>query len=161
MAPVSTVSSVPRGHTHYMGLSGTALRTAIGLTAGLCFVAFGYGQGKCARGYDLFYGQWTGTDRGIRHLIGDLGGLMTLKAFQHEFHRMFTSGAVVGAVIATWNLGCFVGAMITVFVGDLLGRKRTITLGLVIMTIGKLVQVTSFSLGQYVAGRFLAGFGNG
>jgi len=51
--------------------------------------------------------------------------------------------------------------MITVFVGDVLGRKRTITMGLVIMTIGKLVQVTSFGIGQYVAGRFLAGFGNG
>jgi hypothetical protein len=28
-----------------MGLSGSALRTAIGLTAGLAFLAFGYGQG--------------------------------------------------------------------------------------------------------------------
>jgi len=33
-------------HAHYMGLSGSALRTAIGLTAGLAFLAFGYGQGK-------------------------------------------------------------------------------------------------------------------
>jgi hypothetical protein len=31
-----------------MGLSGAALRTAIGLTAGLSFLAFGYGQGKLA-----------------------------------------------------------------------------------------------------------------
>jgi hypothetical protein len=29
-----------------MGLSGSALRAAIGLTAGLSFIAFGYGQGK-------------------------------------------------------------------------------------------------------------------
>jgi hypothetical protein len=33
-------------HAHYMGLSGSALRTAIGLCAGLSFIAFGYGQGK-------------------------------------------------------------------------------------------------------------------
>lgn len=33
-------------HAHYMGLSGSALRTAIGLAAGLSFLAFGYGQGK-------------------------------------------------------------------------------------------------------------------
>jgi hypothetical protein len=33
-------------HAHYMGLSGSALRTAIGITAGLAFLAFGYGQGK-------------------------------------------------------------------------------------------------------------------
>lgn len=36
----------PVRHAHYMGLSGAALRTAIGLTAGLSFLAFGYGQGK-------------------------------------------------------------------------------------------------------------------
>jgi len=126
-----------------MGLSGTALRTAIGLTAGLCFVAFGYGQ-------------------------GDIGGLMNIAAFRHEFpqidfeaHPTSPVGRITGAVIATWNLGCFVGAMLTVFVGDFLGRKGTITLGLVVMTIGKIIQVTSFSFGQYIAGRFLAGLGNG
>jgi len=32
-------------HAHYMGLSGSALRTAIGITAGMSFLAFGYGQG--------------------------------------------------------------------------------------------------------------------
>jgi hypothetical protein len=36
-------------HGHYMGLSGSALRTAIGLTAGLSFLAFGYGQGNSLR----------------------------------------------------------------------------------------------------------------
>lgn len=46
----STTSVVvgPAGirHAHYMGLSGTALQAAIGLAAGLSFLAFGYGQGK-------------------------------------------------------------------------------------------------------------------
>lgn len=37
-------------HAHYMGLSGSALRTAIGLAAGLSFLAFGYGQGKLVVG---------------------------------------------------------------------------------------------------------------
>ena len=58
-------------------------------------------------------------------------------------------------------MGCFAGAMTTVFVGDWFGRKGTITLGLTVMTLGKIVQVTSFGLAQYMAGRFLAGFGNG
>lgn len=34
-------------------------------------------------------------------------------------------------------------------------------LGLVLMAIGKVVQASSFSYGQLVAGRFVAGFGNG
>lgn len=41
----STVVGAVR-HAHYMGLSGPALRTAIGLTAGMSFLAFGYGQGE-------------------------------------------------------------------------------------------------------------------
>lgn len=50
-------------YKHYMGLSGSALRTAIGLVSGLCFVAFGYGQ-------------------------GDIGGLMVMPSFRHEFPQM-------------------------------------------------------------------------
>lgn len=48
MEPQTTRSTVtgPVKHAHYMGLSGSALRTAIGIVSGLCFLAFGYGQGK-------------------------------------------------------------------------------------------------------------------
>ena len=131
-------------HTHYMGLSGPALRTAIGITAGLCFVAFGYGQ-------------------------GDIGGLMITDTFSrfypsfavsihpHSYHAALMAGVVVG----TWNLGCFVGALMTIFLGDRLGRKGTIIVGLVLETVGKIIQVSSFSLGQYIAGRVVAGMGNG
>ena len=66
-----------------------------------------------------------------------------------------------GVVVSTWNIGCFLGAFMTIFVGDRLGRKRTIILGLTLETIGKLIQVSSFSLGQYIAGRVVAGVGNG
>lgn len=143
VAPDTITSRLPMAHTYYMGLSGSALRAAIGLTAGLCFVAFGYGQ-------------------------GDIGGLMNIDSFRAEFpqmdaisHPTLHIANMAGIVVATWNLGCFAGAMLTILVGDVLGRKGTITLGLVLMTMGKIVQVSSFSLGQYIAGRFLAGFGNG
>lgn len=137
--------AVPRMHTHYMGMSGPALHTAIGLTAGLCFVAFGYGQ-------------------------GDIGGLLIQSTFgdyfpqfdvnKHPGHEEHAS-VLNGVVVATWNIGCFVGAFFTIFCGDRLGRKGTIILGLVLETIGKIIQATSFSLGQYIAGRFVAGVGNG
>ena len=65
VTPAYNDGALQGGHAHYMALSGTALRTAIGLAAGLCFVyampipmlpsnislidsthsAFGYGQG--------------------------------------------------------------------------------------------------------------------
>ena len=131
-------------HTHYMGLAGPALRTAIGLVAGLCFVAFGYGQ-------------------------GDIGGLLILDSFGEFFPNFsvalhphsYSVFALAGAIVALWNLGCFVGAFLTIFLGDRLGRKRTIIVGLVIELIGKLLQITTFSEGQYIAGRIIAGVGNG
>jgi len=102
MAPVTVVQSVPVGHAHYMGLSGTALRTAIGLTAGLCFVAFGYGQGACVGELEAHPFANRRSLTVIRFcLLGDLGGLMTMQAFQHEFGQMFKSGAIAGSVIAT------------------------------------------------------------
>lgn len=131
-------------HTHYMGLSGPGLRFAIGLTAGLCFVAFGYGQ-------------------------GDIGGLMVMESFRKKFPSFDASGhpgvysyaLMSGVVVACWNIGCFVGAMLTVVFGDKLGRRGSALLGLALEIVGKIIQVSSFSLGQYIAGRVVAGVGNG
>ena len=38
VTPAYNDGALRGGHAHYMALSGTALRTAIGLAAGLCFV---------------------------------------------------------------------------------------------------------------------------
>lgn len=43
----------------------------------------------------------------------------------------------------------------------MLGRKKTIFVGSVIMVIGAAIQCSSFSLGQLIASRFITGFGNG
>lgn len=61
--------------------------------------------------------------------------------------------------MGTWNLGCFLSAILTIFLGDYLGRKKTLMLGLSIWMIGELIQCTSYSFGQLIAGRFIAGFG--
>ena len=131
-------------HAHYMGLAGSALRTAIAVTAGLCFVAFGYGQ-------------------------GDIGGLMVTETFSKFFPsfalslhpQSYHAAMMSGVVVSTWNLGCFVGAFMTIFLSDRLGRKGTVIAGLILETIGKVIQVSSFGLGQYIAGRVIAGIGNG
>lgn len=43
----------------------------------------------------------------------------------------------------------------------MLGRKKTIFIGSIIMVIGAAIQCSSFSLGQLIASRFITGFGNG
>jgi len=71
----------------YLGLRGSRLRTAIALAAGLCFVAFGYGQ-------------------------SDFGGLLTVSSFRERFPEIDTSGrlsshvaVIQGVTNATWNIG--------------------------------------------------------
>jgi sugar porter (SP) family MFS transporter len=51
--------------------------------------------------------------------------------------------------------------MITIFWGDLIGRRKTIFLGTTFLIIGEIIQASSFSYGQFIAGRVIAGFGNG
>lgn len=66
-----------------------------------------------------------------------------------------------GITVAVWNIGCFASAVLTIFLSDLLGRKKTLMLGIAFLVAGKVIQASSYSYGQYIAGRFIAGFGNG
>ena len=94
---------------------------------------------------------------------------MTVSTFRAQFPQIDTIGfpesshtaTIQGITVAAWNIGCFASAIIATFMGSLLGRKHTIMLGLVLMAIGKVIQASSYSYGQLVAGRFIAGFGNG
>ncbi|KAI9688212.1 MAG: hypothetical protein M1822_001718 [Bathelium mastoideum] len=132
------------GEAHtFMGLKGTSLSVAISLAAGFSFFLFGYDQ-------------------------GDMGGLITVDAFRRTFPAIDTitfndlhHAQVQGITVAAWNIGCFVSAILTIFIGDMLGRKKTIILGISILIIGEIIQASSYSLGQLIAGRVIAGFGNG
>lgn len=59
------------------------------------------------------------------------------------------------------QLGAFFGAITAFTLGDKLGRKRTITFGLICNTIGAVLQVTAWHLPQMIIGRIINGFGMG
>ncbi|KAG8630186.1 hypothetical protein KVT40_001805 [Elsinoe batatas] len=132
----------------YLGFRGRSLTAAITLCSGLIFIAFGYGQ-------------------------ADIGGLATIESFRQYFPEIDYVGTLEsarpssqiaiehGIVVATWNIGCFASAILTVFIGDKLGRRGTLMLGITILGIGKIIQAASYSYPQYIVGRFVAGLGNG
>ncbi|KAK4500963.1 hypothetical protein PRZ48_006769 [Zasmidium cellare] len=132
----------------YFGLRGTPLNLLISFIGGLDFFLFGYDQGVT-------------------------GGLLDLPSFTKYFPQIDTTGLAIGdpgyihqstiqgIVVASYNLGCFVGAVACIFIGNPLGRKRTIFAGCIIMTVGALLQCTSYSLGQLIVGRLVTGVGNG
>jgi MFS family permease len=68
---------------------------------------------------------------------------------------------LLGTVTAIYNVGCFLGSILAYWLGEKLGRKNTILVGTTIMAIGAILQTASYSLGQMMAGRIIAGLGNG
>lgn len=59
------------------------------------------------------------------------------------------------------QLGAGAGAIAAFMLGDKLGRRRTIALGLLCNTVGALLQTLSWSLVQMIIGRLVNGFGIG
>lgn len=60
-----------------------------------------------------------------------------------------------------YTLGCLFGCLNCIWLGDRLGRKRTIMFGAFTNIIGATLQCTSFSLAQLIVGRLVSGFGFG
>lgn len=66
-----------------------------------------------------------------------------------------------GLVVAIYEAGCLVGALLTSCFGDRLGRRKVIFIGCIIMVIGAIIQCSSYSTGQLIAGRIITDLGNG
>jgi sugar porter (SP) family MFS transporter len=58
-------------------------------------------------------------------------------------------------------VGCLIGALSCLWLGDMLGRRPVIWIGTIIMVIGAIIQCTSFGLAQLIVGRIITGVGNG
>ncbi|KAK5169111.1 uncharacterized protein LTR77_006420 [Saxophila tyrrhenica] len=131
------------GVKKYYGLRGDKLNLAVSFIAGLDFLLFGYDQGVT-------------------------GGLLDLPSFIKYFPSINTNtgnnpnaSTYQGIAVASYNLGCFCGAVLTIFIGNPLGRRKTIFFGSIVMTVGAILQCTSFDLPQWIVGRLVTGIGNG
>ncbi|KAI1437520.1 general substrate transporter [Xylaria sp. CBS 124048] len=134
----------------YFGLRGRALNYAIGFVAGCDFLLFGYDQGV-------------------------MGGILTMPQFLAVFPSINPDDPAIsgepgiksqrastqGIAVASYNLGCFLGAVVAIYIADILGRKRMILLGTSIMVIGAALQASATTLPHLVVGRIITGIGNG
>jgi MFS family permease len=100
-----------------------------------------------------------------------MGGLLTLGSFVRTFPEIDVAGApperrdhvstIQGIAVASYNVGCFVGAIMCIWIGDWLGRRKTIFVGAAIMTVGAALQCSAFGLDHFIVGRVVTGVGNG
>ncbi|KAL2104959.1 hypothetical protein VUR80DRAFT_9258 [Thermomyces stellatus] len=71
------------------------------------------------------------------------------------------SASLQGNMTSVYNLGCFVGALSTILIGDKLGRPRVLLTGSSIIAIGGILQAASYGVPQMMVGRIVAGLGTG
>ncbi|KAL4735118.1 general substrate transporter, partial [Aspergillus similis] len=128
-------------------LQGQALRLAqVLLTVAPAFITYGYSQ-------------------------AGIGPLSTLQTWVHtypEIDTINTNGAVKkkhstrkGAVIASLQVGALLGALSCTYLGDRLGRRKTIFLAAAIVVIGELLETSAYNVAQFTAGRIVLGIGVG
>ena len=72
-----------------------------------------------------------------------------------------TKTSLLGTVTAIYDIGCFFGAVAAFSIGERLGRKKSVLLGTTVMSIGAILQITSYGVPQMIVGRIVAGLGNG
>ncbi|KAJ9283776.1 hypothetical protein DTO027B5_8744 [Paecilomyces variotii] len=104
-------------------------------------------QVACATDMTLF-----GYDQGV------FSGVVVTQDFL-EVHDLVgpSKTQALSTVTAIYDVGCFFGAIIAFTVGERLGRKLSIIIGSVIMSIGTILMVSSFSLPQMFVGRIILG----
>lgn len=98
---------------------------------------------------------------------GVMSGLLTGRAFTTQFPEIDTtatgngSSSLQGTVVAIYEIGCFFGAIFCFLFGERIGRRKSIMLGCVVLSIGAALQAASYGVAQLIVGRIIAGLGNG
>ncbi|KAB8216477.1 general substrate transporter [Aspergillus novoparasiticus] len=103
----------------------------------------------CATDMMLF-----GYDQGV------FGGVIVTKDFLDVLH-LHNNASLIGTITAIYDVGCLVGAIAAMYVGEKWGRKKTILFGTTIMSIGAVLQTAAYGVPQMIVGRVVAGIGNG
>jgi len=87
-----------------------------------------------------------------------MGGVLTGAAFTKQFPSINTTSGtgnsqLQGLVVGVYNLGCWAGSLLTMLIGERLGRKRTIMVGASILAVGTIIQCSAFTIAQLMVGR--------
>jgi MFS family permease len=86
---------------------------------------------------------------------GVFSGLIVSPWFLKTFHN--PKAGLLGTDSAMYNIGGVLGGIAAFFIGDKLGRRRTILSGIAVCTIGAIVQCTATNIAKLVSGRIVCG----
>lgn len=118
----------------FVGLKGQNLICAVTFSCSIGFLLFGYD-------------------------LGFMGSLTTSPTFLAVFNN--PSASLLGFLVAAYEVGAMLGAFFQFMMGDRFGRKPNNMAGPVIVSIGAVLQSSSYGLAQFLVGRIVTGFGLG
>ncbi|KAI1383101.1 general substrate transporter [Hypoxylon trugodes] len=129
--------STSRWHQPYFGLKGKWLTFWITLACATDMTLFGYDQG-------VFSG-------------------VVISEDYLDVHKLNgpENTSILSIITSIYTIGCFFGAITAFYIGENIGRKKTVLVGTGIMTIGAILQASSFSVPHMIVARIVTGIGNG
>ncbi|KAF9259393.1 sugar transporter, partial [Marasmius fiardii PR-910] len=89
---------------------------------------------------------------------GIIASVLDIKHFNAKFGN---DPDIDGAIVSTFNGGCFFGAAAAGWFNDRLGRNRTIQIGALVAMWGCAMQAGASNIGTMIAGRIIAGLAIG
>ena len=94
-------------------------------------------QVACATDMTLF-----GYDQGV------FGGVIVTQDFL-QTHNLGGDEhtSLLGTVVAIYDIGCFFGAVIAAWLGEKIGRRKSVLVGTTIMTVGMYTLTSKWTLG--------------
>ncbi|RMZ88198.1 hypothetical protein DV736_g4588, partial [Chaetothyriales sp. CBS 134916] len=90
---------------------------------------------------------------------GLMGGLVNQTAFNKTFKT--PDSTMIALIVSIMEVGAFFGSIFTAIVGEQLGRKRSIAIGVFIMILGAILQATAYTRAHIIIARVVAGVGLG
>ncbi|KAF9028039.1 general substrate transporter [Hymenopellis radicata] len=96
-------------------------------------------------------------------LYGIDSGIISTTISHESFKEYFApyTDDISGAVVSTFGGGSFFGVVLSGYLADKWGRKRTIQLAALIALIAGVIQAASVHVGMLIAGRIIGGFAVG
>lgn len=85
--------------------------------------------------------------------------LNAMPFWQERFDNIGTTGPLIGAVFALYNVGCLLGGPVAAWISDRYGRRIGMASGAVVIIVGAVVCTTATHIAQFIVGRLILGFG--
>ncbi|KAF8659279.1 hypothetical protein AX16_001854 [Volvariella volvacea WC 439] len=128
------VGGTPSQKKPYFGMTGTQLNIWVTVACTTAMTLFGYDQGV-------------------------FGGIIVTDNFLETMGNPDPN--LQGTIVSLYDIGCFFGALSTFVWGESWGRKKTFLIGVIVMSIGAILQTCAFSVAQMIVARLITGLGNG